>query len=231
MEFVYWPIKGLAEHIRWLLNYCAVEYRETTVDDYDKWLAEKNGLGLPFPNLPYIVDGDFKLSESQAIARYVCAKFKPDLLGKDFVEAARVENLAGVMGDVLQPYARHIADKELIGESIEADAARSRVAEKVAQLAAFLGEKEFFHGRPTLNDIEFGCVAYRLWTYCKTHGLPNPVESHPNLFRLSQRVRRLPGIQEYLQTPHAKFVQHSMAYLTVPLVEGEYPTDESPGPN
>ena len=225
MEFVYWPIKGLAEHLRWLLNYCAVEYRETTIDDYDKWLAQKNGLGLPFPNLPYIVDGDFKLSESQAIARYLCGKFQPDLLGKGLPEIARVENIAGVLADVLQPYTKHIAAKENIREAIEADVARSKTFEKVEQLSAFLGEKPFFHGHPTLNDIEFGCVAYRLWTYCQTHGLPNPIEKHPNLFKLSQRVRRLPGIKEYLETPHSKFVQNSVSYLTVPLVEGEYPMD------
>jgi glutathione S-transferase len=225
MEFVYWPIKGLAEHIRWLLNYCGVEYHETSVNDYDQWLAQKNGLGLPFPNLPYIVDSDFKLSESQAIARYICAKFKPDLLGKDFTETARIENIAGVLADVLQPYTNHIADKENIRESIEAGVSRSKTFEKVEQLAAFLGEKEYFHGRPTLNDIEFGCVAYRLWTYCKTHSLLNPIEKHNNLFKLSQRVRRLPGIQEYLQTPQSKFVQNSLSYLTVALVEGDYPMD------
>jgi glutathione S-transferase len=33
--------------------------------DYDKsgWLADKFSLGLQFPNLPYLIDGDIKLTE------------------------------------------------------------------------------------------------------------------------------------------------------------------------
>jgi glutathione S-transferase len=40
-------------------------------------------LGLDFPNLPYLIKGDFKLTESIAIAKYI-AKIsdKKNLLGK-----------------------------------------------------------------------------------------------------------------------------------------------------
>jgi glutathione S-transferase len=40
-------------------------------------------LGLIFPNLPYVIDGDFKLTESKAIHLYIIKKSgKTDLLGK-----------------------------------------------------------------------------------------------------------------------------------------------------
>lgn len=52
---------------------------------FDKscWFDVKFDLGLAFPNLPYMEDGDFKLCQSQAILRYVARK-KPELnlLGK-----------------------------------------------------------------------------------------------------------------------------------------------------
>ncbi len=48
-------------------------------------------MGLVFPNLPYLIDGDFKLTESRAINLYVIMKSgKTDLLGKTIEDKARV---------------------------------------------------------------------------------------------------------------------------------------------
>ena len=60
----YWNIRGLAEPIRLLLEYCGesykdVRYQQGGAPDYsrEEWLAEKEKLGLDFPNLPYYIDG------------------------------------------------------------------------------------------------------------------------------------------------------------------------------
>jgi len=46
-------------------------------------MGDKSKLNLDFPNLPYLINGDFKLTESIAIARYIIRKSnKKDLLGK-----------------------------------------------------------------------------------------------------------------------------------------------------
>lgn len=39
-----------------------------------EWLADKPNLGLAFPNLPYLIDGDVKLTQSLAIMRYLARK-------------------------------------------------------------------------------------------------------------------------------------------------------------
>uniref|UniRef100_A0A8C3EZ05 glutathione transferase n=1 Tax=Chrysemys picta bellii TaxID=8478 RepID=A0A8C3EZ05_CHRPI len=46
--------------------------------DYDtsQWTNEKDKLGLDFPNLPYLIDGQTKLTQSNAILRYVARKHK-----------------------------------------------------------------------------------------------------------------------------------------------------------
>jgi glutathione S-transferase len=36
---------------------------------------------MDFPNLPYLIDEDYKLTESMAIMKYIAAKWKPELLG------------------------------------------------------------------------------------------------------------------------------------------------------
>lgn len=39
-----------------------------------EWLADKPNLGLAFPNLPYLIDGNVKLTQSLAIMRYLARK-------------------------------------------------------------------------------------------------------------------------------------------------------------
>ena len=46
------------------------------------WTSEKYKLGLQFPNLPYLIDGELRITESQAILRYVVNKYGPHLNGK-----------------------------------------------------------------------------------------------------------------------------------------------------
>ncbi|VDK27174.1 unnamed protein product, partial [Taenia asiatica] len=74
----YWNIRGVAEQCRLLLKYLGVEYTDKRykvgpAPDYDRseWLAEKFSLGLDFPNLPYYIDGDFKMTQSGAILEYI----------------------------------------------------------------------------------------------------------------------------------------------------------------
>ena len=76
----YWPLRGRAEKIRHLLEYCGLNYIEKPYripEDANTWfeedkikLAEKN----PAINLPYLIDGDKYISESDAIMIYVCHK-------------------------------------------------------------------------------------------------------------------------------------------------------------
>jgi glutathione S-transferase len=49
--------------------------------DRSQWTDVKPTLGLDYPNLPYLIDEDFKLTESMAIMKYIAAKWRPELLG------------------------------------------------------------------------------------------------------------------------------------------------------
>uniref|UniRef100_A0A8C8VVT6 glutathione transferase n=1 Tax=Peromyscus maniculatus bairdii TaxID=230844 RepID=A0A8C8VVT6_PERMB len=48
----------------------------STAPDYDQsqWLNDKFKLGLDFPNLPYLIDGSHKITQSNAIMRYIARK-------------------------------------------------------------------------------------------------------------------------------------------------------------
>jgi glutathione S-transferase len=83
--FGYWGIRGLGQVARLLLAYSGLAWEDHKYLEKEKWFdKDKKELGFAFPNLPYLIDGDFKLTESRAINLYVIKKSgKTDLLGKN----------------------------------------------------------------------------------------------------------------------------------------------------
>ncbi len=52
------------------------------------WLSHRDELQLDFPNLPYLVDGELKLTESKSIMKYLAKKYDERLLGRSPQEIA-----------------------------------------------------------------------------------------------------------------------------------------------
>ena len=70
----YWNYPGRAQHIRLLLAYSRIPFTEKVYDtaNPDEWYQQdKKMMGMDFPNLPYLIDGDYKISESQNIINYI----------------------------------------------------------------------------------------------------------------------------------------------------------------
>ena len=65
-----------------------------------QWMDEKYNLGFDFPNLPYFIDGDVKITETLAIHRYIAEKWKPELCGKNAADKARVTMLSKILYDL-----------------------------------------------------------------------------------------------------------------------------------
>lgn len=98
VKLCYWGIRGLAQTPRLLLAYSGVEFEDYHYTDSDKWFQEdKLHLGLDFPNLPYLVDGEFNITESTAIHRYIIKKWgKTELLGKTLQDNAFIESFLSI---------------------------------------------------------------------------------------------------------------------------------------
>jgi glutathione S-transferase len=54
-------------------------------------MSVKFTLGLDHPNLPYLIDEDVKLTEGPAIMKYICHKWKPELIGRNPIELGNIE--------------------------------------------------------------------------------------------------------------------------------------------
>jgi len=78
-----------------------LHYKEVEFDDklyqigpapefqHPEWVADKQTLDVDFPNLPYYIDGDIKLTQSITILRYLARKY--DLIGENETQTLRIE--------------------------------------------------------------------------------------------------------------------------------------------
>ena len=154
----------------------------------DAWLSVKETLGLKFPNLPYLIDGELKLTETNAIMKYIAHKYGPQLLGGDAATVAQVEMVAGIVGDlkgaVTMPcYTTN--DRQSI---------KAIALQKVRPIVDFLGEKKFLIG----NDVTY--IDFTMFELCDLMDFITEGEllgQYPTLKAYSDRVKGLPRVAEY----------------------------------
>ena len=48
----------------------------------EAWTSVKSTIGLDFPNIPYLIDGDTKLTNPYAILKYLAYQYAPELAGE-----------------------------------------------------------------------------------------------------------------------------------------------------
>ncbi|XP_050693154.1 glutathione S-transferase Mu 4-like isoform X2 [Eriocheir sinensis] len=156
----YWDVRGLAQPIRLLLEYTGTEYEEKLykcgeAPDYDKscWFSVKETLGVDFPNLPYYFDGDTKVTQSNAILRYIARKH--DLCGKTEEEKVRVDMLENQAMDLRNGFTRLCYRDFDTGK----DAYLEAMPKTIKQYSDFLGTRPWFAG-DNISFVDF--VVYEL---------------------------------------------------------------------
>lgn len=68
----YWRIRGRGQVPRLLLAYTGAIWEDVQYTSPEQWFgADQKDLNLDFPNLPYLLEGDFKMTEAGAICSYI----------------------------------------------------------------------------------------------------------------------------------------------------------------
>nr|XP_034355336.1 glutathione S-transferase Mu 2-like isoform X4 [Arvicanthis niloticus] len=155
MTLGYWDIRGLGQAIRLLLEYTDSSYEEKRytmgdAPDYDRsqWLSEKFKLGLDFPNLPYLIDGSYKITQSNAILRYLGRKH--NLCGETEEERIRVDILENQAVDTRRQLAMVCYSPEFEKRKPEY---LEGLHDKMKLYSEFLGKQPWFAGDKALKKI------------------------------------------------------------------------------
>lgn len=93
VSLTYFDGRGLGEIPRLLLHEAGVKFEDRRLKDIAALKPE-----LPYGQVPLYQEGDFKLVQSQAIARYIARNH--NLYGKDAKEAAQIDSVVDAVGDL-----------------------------------------------------------------------------------------------------------------------------------
>lgn len=208
LEFAYWPLRGLGNSVRLCLEYVGEEYNETRYKGMEEWQSVKFNLGFDFPNLPYLIDGQVKLSQSEAIIRYLAEKHDSLLHGKDIAERAKLEMLAYECVDFHKAISTDVYNPNF--ENLK-EALHQKLVTKLEQVVKYLADKNFLGGdEPKYPDFHW----YEVMVVA-TGMFPDLKEKFPTVIAYIQRFEDLPKIKAYMQSskfikdaffgPHAKW--------------------------
>jgi len=194
----YWKIRGLAQPIRLLLAYTGTEYEDKMYEagpapNYDKscWFSVKHTFGLDFPNLPYYIDGDLKLTQSTAIMRYIARK--NNLMGTSDKEMARVDLMECQLEDFRSVWVNLCYNpnfNDLKTGYLE------QLPGKLKEISAYLGNNPYFAGN-NLTYVDF--LVYEMLDQHKIFS-PTCLDPFPNLQQFTERIEALPSIAAYMQS-------------------------------
>ena len=203
----YWPFHGIAAPAFLLCAYFNRELKlESAGTDWDK---KKFGMGLDFPNLPYLKDKDFKVTESTAIFEYIAKTCQQDFAGKDLIETAKMRMLEGVVIDIRNEFASKVmagkpgTNFKPVFEGIMNDP-KSKGASKMKSLSDFLGNNKFFMGRLTMIDFYIAYFVYLIDHMSHLTGASKPFAKHRNLQEHVDTVFKLKGVRDYISKEFGK---------------------------
>ena len=209
----YWSTRGMGAQCTYLLAYCDVDFNfkqyvatyENGVVGRGTWPDEKFNLGIGFPNLPYFIDGDVKIAETMPLMRYICRKYKPELLGKTLEERAQVDMIGAVVNDLkvsgcMVPCYVH-GDRDKIDQDC---------TQRLEPIVKWLGEKKFLMGNDLcyVDFVLFECICVIEFV---TNG--RVFTDYPTLKTYSDEIKSITSLQSALAAAEMKAFNNPMAKL------------------
>ena len=212
----YWDFRGLGEPLKTALEYLNIPYimELYSTDSEEEWFQKKEQAEYLFPNLPYLIDGDKTITESEAILVHICLKAgRYEMLGKhqDRVEFIQFSN---IIYDIYKAFTRPLFDNKTIDSfKNNISSVVNEFQKKLTGLNEALGKREWLLGYLTYLDFILGELIERLSQIDEEIGT-EITRDYPNLIAHMKRFVEIPRIREYRQSERFKARPHN-AHLAI----------------
>lgn len=163
----------------------------------EEWFKEKYNFSLDFPNLPYYIDGDTKITQSQVILRHLGRKHGLD--GKTEADKIRVDLALAQAHDYFMNFVQLVYDPKY--EELK-DGYLKDMPDKLKALSNFLGDRKFVAG----DYVTF--VDFFLFEFLDSQVVfsEDILKNFPSVEAYYKRVASLPGVEKYLKSD--KFIRY-----------------------
>ncbi|KAM7539479.1 hypothetical protein Aperf_G00000056752 [Anoplocephala perfoliata] len=196
----YWSARGITEQIRLLLHYLGVEYNEKFYHlgpqfSKEEWYAARSKVGLDFPNLPYYIDGDFKLTQSAAIIEYIVDQH-------DMLPACKKARavLRMLHGDIMDFRSNVLKIIYITPTGDAKEEFMKGLPDKLKQYESYLGEHQWLTG-DKINYPDFNLC--EILNQLKNFE-PTCLKNFPKLTAYLTRFENLPQLKGYLSSSEFK---------------------------
>lgn len=189
----YWAFQGSGQIVKYALEYVGLPYEQVHYFSGEQWAEKKNSGFMDFPNLPYLEDGDKKITESLAILTHIANKSgKTEILGKTDDEKVKVLNLFGVLYDARLTAARICFSKPENLEATKQQFLEPSILPKCKLLDKFLGDRDTFIGYITIADI----YLYHFISFLNVLG-KDLINQFPNIKRFGETFEKQQWLVDY----------------------------------
>jgi glutathione S-transferase len=196
-KFAYWPIQGRGTPSKMALAYAGVDYEDITYDfgaaegADNHWGTQKSKLGLAFPNLPWFIDGNVKLTQSNAILRHIGRKH--NLYGSNVDEASEIDMLIDTATDIQTAITKVVFDPDFDNLVVKLP---ETLEPKLQQLSDYIGDKKFLLG-DSVTIADFPIYVNLEWNSKLDEKY---LEKFPKLDNYLKNVQSDPKIKAYLNS-------------------------------
>jgi len=188
----YWGLRGLVNPIRLLLEYAGEKYEyKDWSNTTPGWFEQKNQLGLPFPNLPYLIDGQTKLTQSGAIMKYFARKH--GLVATNEKDLQEQDMLEGVFSDIRMAWGMLCYGAKDF-ETEKMPYRQDKLQPTLKQFDEWLSKKEYLVG----NKLSYSDFIFFEIVDVNTKMFPDLLNEFPNVKKFHQKIAGLKGVKEYL---------------------------------
>jgi len=196
----YWNIRGLAQPIRLLLEYAKIPYEDKRYTaqgppswSRKEWTDVKFTLGFDFPNLPYLIDGTLKITQSSAIIRYVARK--ADMMPTNNLELAQLDMLESEIADFRERFVEVCYQSQDVFEKKKL----SHFQNLPEHLQRF---QQFLSSRKWLNGERISHVDFMFYEMLSAHSamFPDLLNSYPALKNFKDTFESLPQLDQYFKS-------------------------------